>query len=453
MAIGAFGTIVLLLFGYLYWATTDYVMGRTDHAIATEEAILRTIYAKSGRDGLVAAVKSRVAEEMSDGAVYLLADHNLLPIAGNIGTWPAQFHGKQGRGSVAIDIPGASRKNRTYRAIFSTLPDGSRLLVGARTQDLAAFVKRIDVALVFTLLLIAFLAGAVSVLVTRRTVGRIESINATSRAIMDRGLDERIALRGVNDEWDELGKNLNSMLDRIGSLMQEIKEVTDNVAHDLRTPLARMRGRLEKASGGPREAMPDQKLIDDMIADLDDVLRIFSSLMRISQISAASRTSGFSIVNLSAVAHDVVELFDAAAEEKHVRLSVAGASNVAVSGDRDLLFDATANLVDNAIKHGNRGGVVLVTVAMQGNEAIIAVADDGPGIPAGEVPNIFKRFYRLERSRCAPGHGLGLSLVAAVAHLHGARIELADNRPGLAFRLIIPSAAAASGIHQNGVTE
>jgi signal transduction histidine kinase len=182
-----------------------------------------------------------------------------------------------------------------------------------------------------------------------------------------------------------------------------------------------------------------------MIGDLDGVLRIFSSLMRISQIESSARTEGFAIVDLAATARDVVELFDAAAEEKLIKLSVTGDPCVVVTGDRDLLFDAVANLVDNAIKYGKKQGSVAVTVRALPHEALIAVADDGPGIPSDEFAHIFKRFYRLERSRCTAGNGLGLSLVAAVAHLHRARIDLKDNQPGLAFRLIIPSGTAALG--------
>jgi signal transduction histidine kinase len=232
-----------------------------------------------------------------------------------------------------------------------------------------------------------------------------------------------------------VAENLNLMLDRIETLMGEVKQVSDNVAHDLRTPLTRMRGRLEKAYHSQRNALLDQSLIGDTITDLDAVLRIFSSITRIAQIEAQARKGGFRNVNLVEIAGEVVELYDAAAEQNGTHLSLSGDREVLVTGDRDLLFDAIANLVDNAIKHGRAGGQVVVTSEYADNIPVISISDDGPGIPADQHEHVFKRFYRLEQSRYAAGNGLGLSLVAAVARLHSARIEMLDNSPGLRCRL------------------
>jgi signal transduction histidine kinase len=249
------------------------------------------------------------------------------------------------------------------------------------------------------------------------------------------GLDKRIPLRGSHDEWDRVAENLNLMLDRIETLMGEVKQVSDNVAHDLRTPLTRMRGRLEKAYHGQRIGEDDQLLIGDTIADLDAVLRIFSSITRIAQIETQARKGAFRTVNLVEIASEVVELYDAAAEQDGTHLTVVGEREVLVTGDRDLIFDAIANLVDNAIKHGRPGGQVVVANEIIEGRPVVSITDDGPGIPVDEYDHVFKRFYRLEHSRYTPGNGLGLSLVAAVARLHGARIEMLDNSPGLKLKL------------------
>jgi signal transduction histidine kinase len=445
ISIGVFGVAIIALFGYVYWSTADYVRSRSDRAVAAEYAVLQGAYARGGRDAVEAAIAQRISDGSSDGRFYLLADSSLRPLAGNVPAWPPALAGGAGWDSVgAGDQGGAAAPPPLRRVEFATLPNGDRLLVAKDIDDLDQYARRIRAALAASLLLVFVLAGFASVAVTRRTVGRIEGINAISRAIMESGLGKRIALRGTRDEWDQLAQNLNSMLDRIEALMGEVKQVTDNVAHDLRTPLTRLRARLEKAGNAPREPAADRALINDTLAELDGVLRMFAALTRISQIEAGERTAAFRAVNLADIAREVAELYDAAAEEKGTRLAVVGDADAPVHGDRDLLFDAVANLVDNAIKHGRDAGRVSVDVRRAEEGASVVVADDGPGIPAEESQHVFKRFYRLERSRRMPGNGLGLSLVAAVARLHGARIEMVENAPGLTVRLqFSPPAEAA----------
>ena len=327
-------------------------------------------------------------------------------------------------------------------AIMAYVYFGTLAYVRGRVGDVGdhdSFTRMIQLAMIAVAVLLLVLAGLAAVLVTRRTVGRIEQINATSRAIMLSGLDQRIPLRGSHDEWDRVAENLNHMLDRIETLMGEVKQVSDNVAHDLRTPLTRMRGRLEKAYHAPRNSEGDAALIGDTIADLDAVLGMFTSITRISEIETRARKGAFRELNLVEIAGEVVELYDAAAEQVATRLSLAGDRAVKVTGDRDLLFDAIANLVDNAIKHGRARGQVTVTCKTRDGAAVISIADDGPGIPPHQHDHVFKRFYRLEQSRYTPGNGLGLSLVAAVARLHGAEIALCDNAPGLTVELRFPS--------------
>jgi signal transduction histidine kinase len=436
IAIGTFGVIVSVIFSYVYLSTSSYVRSRSDRAIMTECASLQDAYTRSGRDGLIALIEQRIADQGFADNVYLLVDPSLAVLAGNLKAWPSTATTAGGWTEFRAPAPLRDATNRPLlRAMFETLPGGDRLLVGRDISELDSFTSQIKTAVISGVVLIFVLAAVASILVTRRTVGRIEAINATSRAIMLSGLDKRIPLRGTHDEWDRVAENLNLMLDRIETLMGEVKQVSDNVAHDLRTPLARMRGRLEKAYHGQRVGEDDQLLIGDTIADLDAVLRIFSSITRIAQIETQARKGGFRTVNLVDIAGEVVELYDAAAEQDGTHLTVVGDREVLVTGDRDLIFDAIANLVDNAIKHGRAGGQVVVANENSDGGPVISIADDGPGIPADQYEHVFKRFYRLEHSRYTPGNGLGLSLVAAVARLHGARIEMLDNSPGLKFRL------------------
>src|SRR5437660_6356269 len=261
ISIGVFGAVVLVLFVYVYWSTTNFVLSRSDSAIEAERATLRNIYDMSGREGLIQAIERRSGTAPLEDSVYLLADQSFAPVAGYLRKWPAVNGAGQWSEFSADSLD--QKTKLLVRATWETLPNGFHLLVGKDISDLGRFATEIYAALAFALLIIFLLAAVASVSVTRRTVGRIETINMTSRAIMESGLGRRIPLRGTQDEWDHLAQNLNSMLERIETLMAEVRQVSDNVAHDLRTPLARMRGRLEKASierGAPDH---DQSLISE----------------------------------------------------------------------------------------------------------------------------------------------------------------------------------------------
>ena len=395
ISIGVFGAVAIALFGYVYWSTTTFVLSRSDSVIEAEQAMLRNIYDTSGRDGLVRAIDQHKAAAHLGGEGFIcLATSHLSPSPAILKNGHLLSVVRTENG-VSLNISGIGSKGRYQSvAIQGKMGNASgRLssLGGQRYQRFRPFSDKMYAALAFAILLILVLAAVASVSVTRRTVGRIESINATSRSIMERGLGRRIPLRGTQDEWDHLAQNLNSMLERIEGLMAEVKQVSDNVAHDLRTPLTRMRGRLEKASIEKSASDRDQSLINKMIADLDDVLRMFSSLTRISQIEATNQKVAFRTVNLLEIAVAVGDLFDASAESKGRDVEVIGGANYNIGADRDLLFDAISNLVDNAIKHGPEGGVVIVSVEQKDGGAVLSIADEGPGIPPDEVERVHNR--------------------------------------------------------------
>jgi signal transduction histidine kinase len=429
-----FSSAIFAVLGYVYWNTSVFVGARADRAIAVERAALLEAYAGSGQGGLAAMIGRRIADPFFAEWRYLLADPRYRYVAGNLRLWPAALGGNSGWADVTD--PGGPRSS-PLRVTYLTLPGKYRLLVGRKLGDIGQFRQMIAVGLGSAGGLFLLLAAAAGISTSRRSVARIEAINATSRRIIDTGLRERIPLRGTRDEWDELAENLNRMLDRIEELVESNRQVSDNVAHDLRTPLTRMRGRLERAHRQPLDRMQYRVVIGDAMAELDAILRTFASLLRIAQIEARDRTAGFRPVDLAALAREVAELFDPAAEEQHVTLRLRLADRIVAVGDRDLLFDALANLVDNAIRHGGRGEVRL-EAGSGGEGPFLAVADRGPGIACEERRPVLQRFYRLERSRNSPGNGLGLSLVAAVAKLHGAALDLADNSPGLRIELRFP---------------
>jgi signal transduction histidine kinase len=438
--VALFSASIFGLLAYVYWSTVSFLERNMDRTAIAERGLSMRAYDAGGRRGLIAFIDKRIDDQRLADWYYELADALFVPIAGNLPRWPAAATPRSAWSPFTwlAPPPGAADQG-SLRATFRTLPDGDHLLLGRKAQALDGFAASIATALAATAALFFLLAAAAGISTARRSVTRIETINATSREIMRSGLGKRIPLRGSGDEWDELAANLNSMLDRIEQLVETNRQVSDNIAHDLRTPLTRMRARLERAATQSLDLGGCEALIHDTIGELDGVLRTFSSLLRISRIEASNHAAELPRLDLAELAAEVVELFDAAAEERSVRLVLSRAGRVSVRGDRDLLFDAVANLVDNAIKHGGSGGEVRVEVARSAEGPALLVADRGPGIPPSERQQVFKRFYRLEQSRNSPGNGLGLSLVAAVASLYGIRIEISDNAPGLKVELCFPT--------------
>jgi signal transduction histidine kinase len=268
-----------------------------------------------------------------------------------------------------------------------------------------------------------------SLLFRRVLLRKIESISRTGLAIVQGDMTHRVPVSGTRDEFDLLAETVNVMLDQIAGLMDGVREVSNSIAHDLRTPLARVRGRLEEiasAPGLPRERLDD---VQQAIAQVDAMMAVFEALLRIAEIDSGARREAFTEMDVAAAVADVAEFYGPLAQERGIACTVEVGAPLAIVGDRHMISQAIANLLDNAIKYTPAGGTVAVRVTHAADHAEISVADSGPGIPDAEKPRVSERFYRLERARGTPGSGLGLSLVAAVARLHGGALRLENNRP------------------------
>jgi hypothetical protein len=279
----------------------------------------------------------------------------------------------------------------------------------------------------------------------RLLLGQIEAINTTSREIMAGDMSRRIPVVGSGDEFDELSKNLNAMLDQIERLVRGLKEVSDNIAHDLRSPLARLRSRLEIALLEPADKEKYRAVLTETIVEADALLMTFNALLSIAEAEAGAARDRFVALDVDALLADVAELYEPLAEAAELAFNVegaGGATGAKVQGDRDQLFQAVANLVDNAIKFSSPGGAVTLSLAQAPGQLEVTVTDRGPGIPEDAREKVMERFYRLEESRTMPGSGLGLALVAAVARLHGGHLALSDNHPGLKAAVCLPTRPA-----------
>ena len=437
-----FGISVVVLLGFIYWSTAGYMSRQTETAIQAEIEALAERYSLTGLHGLVGLIEDRIERDPTGGPVYLLTDARYRPLVGNLDGWPRVRPDPEGWIDFSLgDLADGKTVQHPARARTFLLPGGHHLLAGRDVRELAESRRLIVQTLGSGLGLTALLALVGGGLMSRATTRRIEAISETGREIINGDLSRRIPTDGTGDDFDRLAANLNHMLDRIQSLMNDVREVSDNIAHDLRTPLTRLRHRLEglaKLPGIPREE------VQGTLEEADGLLATFSALLRIARVESGDRRSGFSAVDLASVVTDVVELYEPLAHAKRQRLEIRHTANgpdasATVSGDRNLLFQAFANLLDNAIKYTPRGGRVSISLALDERQPCVTVKDTGPGIAPTKRSYVLRRFSRLEGSRSRPGNGLGLSLVAAVAGLHRAEIELGGNDRGLEVAIRFPS--------------
>jgi signal transduction histidine kinase len=404
--------------------------GQFNERILSDSNAMVQEYETEGLSGLEVSIREH---DLTPGALdFGLQSPAGAPIAGNL----AKVRAVIGWSTVGLSRNPASEEGPS-RIYVTQLPDGYRIIVGdslARINVIdSVLVRSFGIAFIGVLLL-----GGLGGFTLSRTVGRrIASITQTAEAIIDGDMASRVPVQGTEDELDRLAFTLNRMLDRIAGLMESLRQVSTDVAHDLRTPLTRLRQRLE-AILGRTDGGESRDALDAALNDLDDILATFAALLRISQIEGGARRAAFRRVDLTAIAATVVDAFRPSAEENGQTLGLEADSPVEIDGDKELLTQMLANLVENALRHAGHGADVCVRCHWAEGQTMLSVTDNGPGVPASERERLFDRFYRLEASRSTPGSGLGLALVAAVARLHGAETSLHDAHPGLTVRILFP---------------
>ena len=430
-----FGASVLALLVFIYVSTEGFMARQMEAAIEAEVQGLAERYRVGGVRGLRALLRERIARNPASSSVYLLADPNFRVLAGNLSNWPQAARGAEPWIEFELYATDDADDREVHRARVRhfQLRRGFHLLVGRNLRDFEAMRSAIVRNVAWGIGVAGLLAVAIAWWLRRSVTTRIESINRTARRIMEGELSQRIETRGSGDEFDELVANLNGMLARIETLMEDVRRVSDNVAHDLRTPLGRLHTRLEQLRGACGDSAP-AALAEDALREADQMLVTFNALLRIARIETRQRRHAFERVDLATVGDDVADLYAPVAESRGITFRHSGIA-APVEGDPDLLFQSLANLLDNAMKYTQEGGAVTLHVTADDDSVTVVVADSGPGVPPEEREAVLRRFYRLEPARSTPGSGLGLSLVAAVAQLHEAEVTLADNAPGLVVRM------------------
>lgn len=443
-----FATFAAFLLGYFAWNAHRLVTDQINRTIDAEITGLAEQYRQGGIRRLVLVVENRSLQPGS--SLYLVSSFSGEALAGNVGALAPGVLDRPGRMETfyrRLDDEGVERP--ALVRVFQ-LPNGFRVLVGRdleerrRVRDIVFAAARWSAAFV----VIVGLAGGL--FVTRRVLKRVDAMTDTSRVIMAGDFSGRLPVAGTGDELDRLASNLNAMLERIEALMRGLKEVSDNIAHDLKTPLTRLRNRCEAALRNARSADEFRAALEDTIEESDGLIRTFDALLMIARAESGQAREGMVEFDAAEIAQGVAELYEPLAEEKGLTLRVETAGPAPVHGHRELISQALANLVDNAIKYAARPGSqaapqadIVVAVRTDKDRVLMSVADRGPGIPEADRARVVERFVRLEQSRSEPGSGLGLSLASAVARLHGGRLILDDNRPGLRVVIDIPRGAGA----------
>ena len=438
-----FGAIYALLLGlsatalalFLWWATAGLLDRQTEAAINADAQGLSERWAEGGLPSLIVTIEDRLAQNIDDDAIYFLADRAMRRVAGNLERWPPNVN--TAGGLYELQVMRAGIKSLANVQRFD-LPGGFHLLIGRDVQVRAQLRGLLTDALLWAILVVGLMA-TIGALVVRNLFRRtLANISATTSAIASGDLAKRVRLTGRGDEFDQVAEVINDMLERITRLMDGVRQVSNAIAHDLRTPITRARTRLEDAAIHAQTPDDLRAAIERATLDLDGIVGVFQALLRISEIEAGTRRSAFARVDIAPMLGEVEELYGALAEEQGISLVVLAGAEVPAYGDKALIHQAVANLVDNAVKFSPPGGTVRVTASTQGKVSI-TVTDEGPGIPEAERARAVERFYRGESARSTPGSGLGLSLVAAVAQLHGGELRLEDNHPGLRAVLVLPN--------------
>ncbi|MGB9153423.1 MAG: HAMP domain-containing sensor histidine kinase [Alphaproteobacteria bacterium] len=430
------GILALMLFAAPLWYAWQVTINEGRTELLQEDAQrLTSVFQQAGAQSLINFINVRVGMQIAGERVLLLTDADKHPLAGNIPAWPPGIPDKDGAYTISMPLGGHPTQVVVVR---SHLSNGDNLLVGRDLTRFAPMEKRFWFGLTGAAGILSIVGLLGGLLIRRTLMTRVQGVDQTVSAIIQGDLGRRLPTKSSGDELDTLSMTINHMLDQIEQLIHGIRNVSNTIAHDLRTPLAELRSRLEELAltqPPPRETFAE---IDASVADVDRVIRIFNALLRLAEIDAGARRSGFVRIDVARLVSEVVDFYLPATEAENITLSFHASEEVFVTGDPVLLTQAIGNLIDNALKYVDSGGTIVVELSRRENGMVqISVADNGPGIPDAEKPKATERFYRGTTSGGTPGSGLGLTLVDAVARLHGGRLELADNHPGLRAQISI----------------